>query len=106
MTNGTKRCIVVSTLAEAEFFADGGFDDITYGYPITPDKLPQASKLLERLQKFHIFVDNDFTLKALISYPPPQGKKWSVFMKVDCGNDRGNYSSVIWIFFFDTGSRF
>ena len=27
-TNGSCRCITVSTLAEAEFFAAGGFDDI------------------------------------------------------------------------------
>lgn len=41
MTNGTKNCIVVSTLAEAEFFADGGFDDILYAYPFTQDKIPR-----------------------------------------------------------------
>jgi D-serine deaminase-like pyridoxal phosphate-dependent protein len=89
MTGGTKRCIVVSTLSEAEFFADGGYDDITYGFPITPDKLPQAAKLMERLQKFHVFVDNDVILKALVNVSLPKGKKWSVFLKVDCGYRRG-----------------
>ena len=39
MTNGTKRCVVVSTVKEAEFFADGGFDDILYAYVFTEDKL-------------------------------------------------------------------
>lgn len=39
MTDGTKRCIVVSTLAEAEFYANAGFDDILYGYPLSPNKL-------------------------------------------------------------------
>ena len=34
MTNGKKRKIEVSTLAEAEFYADQGFDDILYGTPI------------------------------------------------------------------------
>ena len=34
MTGGTRRCITVSTLAEAEFYADNGFDDILYAYPI------------------------------------------------------------------------
>ncbi|KXJ17400.1 uncharacterized protein LOC110234072 [Exaiptasia diaphana] len=85
MTNGTKRCIVVSTLAEAEFFADGGFDDITYGRLITPNCIPHAAKLLEQLQMFHLFIDNDVHLQALKNHPPPEGKKWSVFMKVDCG---------------------
>lgn len=90
MTNGTRRRIVVSTLAEAEFFADGGFDDITYGRLITPDRLPHAAKLLERLQMFHLFVDNEVHLQALTKHPPPEGKKWSVFMKIDCGLCRGN----------------
>ena len=39
MTGGTKRKIVVSTLAEADFFASHGFDDILYAYPITASKL-------------------------------------------------------------------
>ena len=28
------RGLVVSTLSEAEFFAEAGFDDILYGYPL------------------------------------------------------------------------
>ena len=39
-TGGTKRCIAVSTLAEAEFYADHGFEDICYAVPITKDDLP------------------------------------------------------------------
>ena len=41
MTNGTKRCITVSTVREAEMFADAGFDDILYAYPFSFDKLPR-----------------------------------------------------------------
>lgn len=39
MTGGTRRCIVVSTLAEASFYADHGFDDILYAYPLPFDKV-------------------------------------------------------------------
>ena len=42
-TGGRKSRIVVSTLAEAEFFAKGGFDDILYAVPLTPDKFPLNS---------------------------------------------------------------
>jgi D-serine deaminase-like pyridoxal phosphate-dependent protein len=49
-----KEGIVVSTLAELEFFGEAGFDDIMYGVPVTPDKLPQAAKWAARLSKFHI----------------------------------------------------
>lgn len=34
-TGGRKSKIVVSTLAEAAFYADAGFDDILYAVPIT-----------------------------------------------------------------------
>ncbi len=41
MTAGTKRCIAVSTIAEAEFFANAGFDDITLAALFTEYKLPR-----------------------------------------------------------------
>ena len=41
MTGGTKKRIVVSTIAEAEFFADNGFDDILYGVIYTHQQLPR-----------------------------------------------------------------
>ncbi|NJL73137.1 MAG: hypothetical protein HC888_17120 [Candidatus Competibacteraceae bacterium] len=40
--------ITVSTLAEAEFFADGGFTDILYAVGIIPAKLPRAAALIRR----------------------------------------------------------
>ena len=39
MTAGSRRCIVVSTLAEACFYADHGFDDILYAYSVPFDKV-------------------------------------------------------------------
>ena len=89
MTAGTKRCITVSTLAEAEFYSNGGYDDITYAYPLSPDKVSQAAQLLSRLEKFHVLVDNYVILDSLVVYPLPEGKKWSVFLKVNCGYNRG-----------------
>uniref|UniRef100_A0A3B4B7T9 D-serine dehydratase-like domain-containing protein n=1 Tax=Periophthalmus magnuspinnatus TaxID=409849 RepID=A0A3B4B7T9_9GOBI len=38
MTGGSRRCIVVSTLAEACFYADYGFDDILFAYSVPFDK--------------------------------------------------------------------
>ena len=38
-TGGRKSGIVVSTIKEAEFYADNGFTDILYAVPITPDKV-------------------------------------------------------------------
>ena len=89
MTGGSKICISVSTLAEAEFYSSVGYDDITYAYPLSPDKIPQAAQLLLRLEKFHVLIDNYVTLNSLVANHPAQGKKWSIFLKVDCGYNRG-----------------
>jgi D-serine deaminase-like pyridoxal phosphate-dependent protein len=88
-TQGTKRRITCSTLAEAEFFAAGGFDDILYAVPITPDKLPEAAALTRALDSFHIIIDNVIQLDAILAHPAPAlDKPWSVFIMVDCGYHR------------------
>lgn len=46
MTGDRKSGIVVSTLAEAEFYADNGFDDILYGVILSPDKFMRFVHLL------------------------------------------------------------
>ena len=56
-TGGARRGITVSTLAEAAFFAEAGFEDILYAVPITPDKLPEAAALTAALRgTLHITV--------------------------------------------------
>uniref|UniRef100_A0A672MGX4 D-threo-3-hydroxyaspartate dehydratase-like n=1 Tax=Sinocyclocheilus grahami TaxID=75366 RepID=A0A672MGX4_SINGR len=60
MTGGSRRCIVVSTLAEASFDADNGYDDILYAYPL--------------LSLFHAVVDNRLALQELKKRPLKQGK--------------------------------
>ena len=88
-TGGSKRCITVSTLAEAQFFAEGGFDDILYAVLITADKLPQAAALTRALEAFHIIVDHPLQLDAILGAPPPSAAKpWSVWLMVDCGYHR------------------
>lgn len=88
-TGGRRRGIVVSTLAEAFFFADGGFDDILYAVPITPDKFKDAMALTGRLEQFHVLVDHPSTVEALRrAHPGPGSRPWSVFVMVDCGYHR------------------
>ena len=83
-TGGTRRAITVSTLAEAEFFAAGGFDDILYAVPITADKLPDAARLTRRLGTFHVMVDHPRQLDAILAAgPPAPGAPWSVVVMVD-----------------------
>eukprot|EP00928_Gymnodinium_smaydae_P026466 TRINITY_DN20777_c0_g2_i1.p1 TRINITY_DN20777_c0_g2~~TRINITY_DN20777_c0_g2_i1.p1 ORF type:complete len:386 (-),score=85.11 TRINITY_DN20777_c0_g2_i1:61-1218(-) len=88
-TGGSKRGVVVSTLAEAKFFADGGFEDILYAVPITPDKLDDAALLAGRLEAFHVLVDHAAQFEGILARGAPAvGKKWSVVVMVDCGYHR------------------
>eukprot|EP01060_Flectonema_neradi_P019696 TRINITY_DN2699_c2_g1_i2.p1 TRINITY_DN2699_c2_g1~~TRINITY_DN2699_c2_g1_i2.p1 ORF type:complete len:294 (+),score=49.40 TRINITY_DN2699_c2_g1_i2:3-884(+) len=84
-TGGRRSGIVVSTIREAEFFAENGFSDIIYAVPITPDKVPAAASLSTKTQ-FHVVVDNTQQLEAVLQHE--LNKKWSIFIMVDCGYHR------------------
>ena len=51
--------------------------------------ISRLKKLMSRLEKFHIMLDNDVALDMLEANAPPDGKKWSVYLKVDAGGCRG-----------------
>ena len=76
--------ITVSTLAEAEFFADAGFHDITYAVPIAPEKLARAAALARRIERLNILIDSDEALRAIEAH----GGVFDVFLKIDCGYHR------------------
>jgi D-serine deaminase-like pyridoxal phosphate-dependent protein len=80
---------VTSTLDEAEMYANNGFDDILYGYPLIPFHLLRCYDLRAKLQQFHVMVNNCDIVMTLNKTEPPPGKRWSAFIKVDAGNDRG-----------------
>ncbi|XP_061221678.1 D-serine dehydratase-like [Neopsephotus bourkii] len=87
-TGGTRRGIVVSTLAEARFFAAGGFDDILYAYPLPGGRLQECAALAQRLDAFQLLLDSPQALALLRQHPLPPGKRWLVWLKLDCGNGR------------------
>src|SRR5436309_5304034 len=80
--------ITVSTLAEGEFFADGGFRDITYAVPIAPEKLPRAAELARRIERLNILIDSEAALRAVEEFNAANGVVFDVFLKVDCGYHR------------------
>ena len=80
--------ITVSTLAEARFYMKSGFDDITYAFPITANKLSEAAELTAGLQVFNILLDQPQTLSAVESYGRKHGVRFKVFLKVDSGYHR------------------
>uniref|UniRef100_A0A8D0L963 D-serine dehydratase-like domain-containing protein n=1 Tax=Sphenodon punctatus TaxID=8508 RepID=A0A8D0L963_SPHPU len=92
MTGGTRRGIVVSTLAEARLFADGGFDDILYAYPLPFDKVEECAALTERLEAFQVLVDSQEALGQLMKRRLSRGKRWQVELAgiyAHCGNTYG-----------------
>ena len=80
---GATGPITVSTLAEAEFYGDAGFEDVTYGVPITPNKLDRAAALARRI-RFNVLIDSAEGLRGL----EETGEKFNAFLKVDCGYHR------------------
>ncbi|XP_028974672.1 D-threo-3-hydroxyaspartate dehydratase isoform X1 [Esox lucius] len=87
MTAGSRRCIVVSTLAEACFYADHGYDDILYAYSVPFDKVEQCAVLAERLSLFQVLLDHRDALDQLRKRPLTRGL-WHVWLKLDCANGR------------------
>jgi len=80
--------ITVSTLAEARFYQEAGFSDITYAFPITANKLAEATELTASLDIFNILLDQPQTLTAVENYGREHGVRFNVFLKVDCGYHR------------------
>src|SRR5262245_10350554 len=81
---GGRGPITVSTMAEAEFYADAGIRDITYAVPIAPDKLPRAAALARRIERLNILIDSFDALRAVEN----ASGVFDAFLKVDCGYHR------------------
>jgi D-serine deaminase-like pyridoxal phosphate-dependent protein len=80
--------ITVSTLAEASFFARGGFRDVTYAVPISPSRLEEAVEIGRSLESFHLLLDHESTFEAMAACARAKGVRLSSFLKVDCGYHR------------------
>ncbi len=75
--------ITVSTLYEARVFADHGFDDITWAFPVILSRVPDVVELAERV-RLGVVVDTPEAVAALNA----TGQPLHVFLKVDCGYHR------------------
>lgn len=90
LTGGKRQKIATSTLAESEFYADNGYDDILFAYPITSDKADRCVKLTNRLKEFHVLLSSLDGLQCLrdAASSLTVGKVWSVFIELDLGYGR------------------
>ncbi len=80
--------LTVSTLREAEFFADAGFDDLLYGVSISPDKFERAGRLLARGVSLILVVDTLEVADLLIRWLNQQALQAPVMIEVDVDGHR------------------
>jgi D-serine deaminase-like pyridoxal phosphate-dependent protein len=79
--------ITVSTLAEARYFAEGGFKDIFYAVGVVPSKLPAVTELRRQGVNLRVVTDNIVVARA-IADAAKNGDTFSVFIEVDSGGGR------------------
>eukprot|EP01134_Creolimax_fragrantissima_P006547 CFRG6547T1 len=80
--------IVVSTLKEAEFYAENGFNDILYAVPIAYSRLSRVAELSEKV-KITVLVDHRMQLSFLEVFSAAHdGMVFDVFVKIDIGYHR------------------
>ncbi|MBS1794543.1 MAG: alanine racemase [Acidobacteria bacterium] len=87
-TAGNFGGIMVSTLAEAHFFAAGGFTDITYGVPIERGKFAEAIAVARKIERFAVLSDDAATVRELNEAAKRENARISVFLKTDVGYHR------------------
>src|SRR3712207_6632863 len=57
-TENSEGSLTVSTLAEARFFAERGFTDLTYAVPVEPGKFAAAAELARRGVRLALITDD------------------------------------------------
>ncbi|SEE77229.1 alanine racemase [Ruania alba] len=81
--------ITVSTLAEAEYFADAGWTDILYAVGLDPHKLPRAQALVERGVDLTMLLDSITQADALVQHCRTHGVTIPALIEIDCDGHRG-----------------
>ncbi|MEU4930061.1 alanine racemase [Streptomyces yokosukanensis] len=86
---GTPCPVTVSTLAEAEAFADGGYSDITYAVGIEPHKLPRVIALLRRGVTLRVLLDSTEQATFVAEAARRAGIPVPAQLEIDCDGHRG-----------------
>lgn len=79
--------ITVSTMFEARAFADAGFDDITWAFPLPPVYAAAVAQFPEHVT-LRVVVDSREAKGHLEKACRAAGRKIHVWLKVDCGYHR------------------
>jgi len=88
MCGGAPGPITVSTLREADYFADHGFTDILYAVGITANKMEHVAALLQRGVKLTVILDSQDAATALASHAKSLSAKLHALIEIDCDGHR------------------
>lgn len=80
--------VTVSTLKEAEYFADHGIDDITYAVSVVPEKMPRITALIKRGVKLGLITDQVAVAHDLSRRALAEGVMLDVLIELDSGERR------------------
>jgi D-serine deaminase-like pyridoxal phosphate-dependent protein len=83
---------MVSTLREAEYFAEGGVRDLVYGVGIAPGKLARVSAIRARGVDLAVILDSIDQGKALVAHVRDTGDRVPVLIEVDADGHRSGIS--------------
>lgn len=83
-----KGPITVSTIREAEYFFDHGFEDILYAVGMVPAKVPRLAALVKRGARVATIVDSVAAAQALVQASQAAGVTLAALIEIDSDGHR------------------
>jgi D-serine deaminase-like pyridoxal phosphate-dependent protein len=80
--------ITVSTLAEAEYFANAGFTDMLYAVAIAPAKLDRVAALMRAAPALKILTDDVDAAHAIVARGTALGVRFNAVVEIETGGGR------------------
>jgi D-serine deaminase-like pyridoxal phosphate-dependent protein len=90
---GGRQCAAVSTLKEAERFADAGVRDILYAVGVTPNKLDRVVALRRRGVDLSVVVDSVAAAHAVAVQSRDAREPIPVLIEIDCDGHRAGIAA-------------
>jgi D-serine deaminase-like pyridoxal phosphate-dependent protein len=88
-TAGEAGGITVSTLAEAEYFAEHGFRDVLVANALPPQKLDRIASLIDAGVSVTLVTDDVSMASAIAAHPAG----FKVLIEIDCGDNRAGVTA-------------
>lgn len=80
--------VTVSTLAEARYFLDAGFEDILYAVGIVPGKFAEVARLIKAGADLKIILDSCDMARQVVAFAEAQNVTIKVLLEFDCDGHR------------------